>query len=152
PATRPEGRRVVAALVAIRSARPLPRAAHVDDARIARADVFHVDAQALARARQEVGEEHVAAVREPVEELAARRLADVDPDAALAAVALLHHEVDTALGKAEARGGEAALRVAVHRVLDLDHLGAPVAEHRTGRGHEPPLRHLEHLDSSERTL
>ena len=47
---------------------------------------------------------------------------------------------------------EAALRVAAHRMLDLDDVRAPVGEDRAGRRHERELRNLEdanalhHLD------
>ena len=45
----------------------------------------------------------------------------------------------------------AALRVAGHRVLDLDHVGAPVGEHRARRGREGELRHLQDADAFHRT-
>jgi len=76
---------------------------------------------------------------------------DVEPDAALAAVALLHHEVDAADAEREAGGREAALRVTAHRVFDLHDLGAPVREHGARRRHEPPLGDFEHLDPRERS-
>src|SRR4029450_12962649 len=64
--------------------------------------------------------------------------ADVETAAPLAAVALLHHEVDAADRQVEARGGEPALRVAVHRVLDLDDVRVPGRENRAGGGQGPP--------------
>ena len=38
---------------------------------------------------------------------------------------------------------KAALRIAAHRMLDLDDVRAPVGEDRAGGGHERELRHLE---------
>jgi len=39
--------------------------------------------------------------------------------------------------------------VARHRVLDLDDVGAPVADDRAPGGHEPPLGDFEHANSVE---
>ena len=49
----------------------------------------------------------------------------------------------------EARGDQAAHRVAAHRVLDLDDVGAPVAEHGAGRRHEAPVGDLDQSDTVE---
>ena len=45
---------------------------------------------------------------------------------------------------------QAALRVTGHRVLDLDHVGAPVGQHRARRRDEPVHRDLENADPVQR--
>ena len=47
---------------------------------------------------------------------------------------------------------DAALRVAGDGVLDLDHVGTPVGQHRTGRGREGELRHLEDAHAFHRSI
>ena len=103
----------------------------------------------LARVGQEAGQEHVRRLGQLVQDLAAAFRREIDPEAALAPVRLLPHEVE-ADRRQQARGDEAALRIARHRVLDLDHVGAPVGEHAARRRHEPPLRDLENTHAFER--
>src|SRR3954453_11263708 len=49
----------------------------------------------------------------------------------------------------DALGDESAVPVAVHRVFDLDDVGAPVGEERARDGHEHELRQLDDPDPSE---
>ncbi len=83
--------------------------------------------------------------------LAARR-GNVDPDAALAPVGMLHQRMPVRVDLDAAHVEEAALGVAAHRVLDLDDVRAPVGEDRSRRRDERELRELQdpkalhHLD------
>ena len=102
--------------------------------------------QPLAGIGQEVGEEHVGLAHELV---AAPRappgMLEREADAALAPVGVLHERLERARGRAAGADVQAALGVAGDGVLDLDDVGAPVGEHRAGRGREGELRHLDDL-------
>src|SRR5262249_35065664 len=151
-AARPERRRVVATLLGIGAGRALAMPAHVDDPQVDGPDGLHVDAELAACLGQEVGEEDVGGLDEPDQHVAPLRVADVDADAALPAVRLLHHEVDAAGVGEEAGGHQAPLRVAGDGMLDFDDVGAPVGQHRPGRRHEPPLRDLDDAHPREDLL
>jgi hypothetical protein len=84
-----------------------------------------------------------------VQDFEPARVAEVEHDAPLPAVRLLHHEVDAAGRREEPGGDEPALRVAGHRMLDLDDVRAPVGEHGTAGRHEPPLGDLDHANAFE---
>jgi hypothetical protein len=49
----------------------------------------------------------------------------------------------------QSRGDETAKRDTYDRVIDRQYVGAPLREHRTGRGDEGPGGHLEDLDAGE---
>ena len=68
---------------------------------------------------------------------------DVDADAALAPVGMLHQRVALRIDLDAAHIEEAALGVTAHRVLDLDDVGAPVGEDRSCGRDERELRNLE---------
>ena len=108
-----------------------------------RADVLDVELVLLPRAGQVVGQEHVGGLGDLVEQFLALRRGDVDADAALAAVGVLDQRVAVRVELDAAHVEEAALGVAAHRMLDLDHVGAPVGEDRARGGHEGELRHFE---------
>ena len=74
---------------------------------------------------------------------------EIDADAALVAAEMLDEEVAARRAGDQARGDEAADRVAEARVLDLDDLGAPVAQHGGRRGHEAPVGDLDHPHAGE---
>src|SRR5438093_1533782 len=88
-----------------------------------------------------------AATPPAVQQLAASGFGQVQADAALVPAELLDDEVPARRAGDQPAGDEAADRIAEARVLDLDHLRAPVAEHGPRRGHEAPLGHLEHADA-----
>src|SRR5437016_4684963 len=91
---------------------------------------------------QEVGEEHVGALDQADEERAALVGPEVDADAALVPPELLDDEVASRRPRDHAARDQAADRIAMAGVLDLDHLRAPVAERGAGRGDEAPVRDL----------
>src|SRR5215831_7273180 len=95
-AARPECGRIVASAFRIRPARSVCVSARVDDFRIPRANMLNVDLELAARGGKKVGEKHIAGFCEAIEQLAALRMSDIQPDAALAAIGLLHEEVDAA--------------------------------------------------------
>ena len=126
--------RVVAAGVAVGAARAVAVTRHVDDVRVVGADVVDVGLQLLAHARHLVGEEDVGDRGEPVEDVAAFVLVEVEREAELAPVGVLEDGRHLAGEHRHAGRRQAAGGVAAGDVLDLDDLGAPVAEDgRRGR-------------------
>ena len=104
--------------------------------------------QPLARVREEVGEEDVGGLGQPVEQLTPVVGREVERDAPLASVRLFHDVVDPACTRGhEARADQAALRITRDRMLDLQHIRAPIREHRAGGGHERPRCDLDDLDA-----
>ena len=72
------------------------------------------------------------------------------PDAPLAPVGLFDDGVDRARDPGdEPHGDQPPLGVAADRMLDLDHVGSPVGEHRSGRRHEGPGRDLEYVETGQ---
>jgi hypothetical protein len=55
-------------------------------------------------------------------------------------------------GGATGDGDQSTLRIAGHRVLDLDDVGTPVGQHRARGRHERELRDLEDAHTSHRLL
>ncbi|ABK73678.1 hypothetical protein MSMEG_0584 [Mycolicibacterium smegmatis MC2 155] len=125
-------------LVAVRAA------ARVDDVRVHRPDVLDVELVLLPGLRHVVGEEDIRHLRQLVEHLLPLGLGHVDADAALAAVGMLDQRMPVGVELEPAHVDEAPLGVAPHRMLNLDHVGAPVGEDRSGRGNERELRDLQH--------
>jgi hypothetical protein len=62
---------------------------------------------------------------------------------------VLDHRVDHRIEGHPADLAHPALRIAAHRMLDLDHIRAPFGQHRAGAGHEDELRHLDDADALE---
>src|ERR1700738_4777550 len=147
PRARPEGGVDVPAGVRLRPARAVRRTAGVDDTRVDRPDVGDVDVPSRPPGRQDVGQEDIALRCQAQQQVVAFIGRDVQADAALAPVGQLDHVGHTAL-RDQAGGDQAALRVAAHRMLDLDHVRAPLGQDRAGHGHVRPGRHLEHADSA----
>jgi hypothetical protein len=63
---------------------------------------------------------------------------------------VLHQWLERAGGCAASADLDSALRIAVHRVFDLDDVGAPIGQHGTGRRNEGELRDLHHLHTAHR--
>ena len=74
-------------------------------------------------------------------------LGEVEPEALLAPVRVLHEHRHLAAEAGDAGRAQAARGVAPGDVLDLDHLGAPVGEDGGRRGHEGVLGDLEDADA-----
>ena len=106
--------------------------------------MFQIDLQLLARLRQIVCEEDIAGLGDLVEQLLPLFGRDIDADRPFAAIGVLHQRAALRIDREPLQHLDAALRIAAHRVLDLDDVGTPVGEHCAGRGDEGELRHLEH--------
>ena len=114
-----------------------------------RLQILVAEALAVHDAGAEVLDEDVGVAHQAADELDAARLADVDADAALVAVEAL--EVGAADVRRQAAGAVGvADRVAAAGLLDLDHVGAHVAEQ--GRAPRPGglVRHVDDADAGER--
>ena len=122
---------VVRRLGHIGAVRSEPADGEVDELRVARRESGVVDTDPLAHTGPEVLHDHVGAARQPLRHCLAVGALEVDHDAALVAIELREHRAQLAL---EGRPHHAR-RVTAWR-LDLDHVGAEVAEnhraHRTG--------------------
>src|SRR3546814_12471757 len=81
-------------LVALGSLVAEGTAADIDDVRIGGADMLDIDLQLLSRRGEVVGQEDVGGLRDLIEELAPFFGRDVDADAALAAIGVLHQRRD----------------------------------------------------------
>ena len=134
-----------------RTARALGRAAAVDDPRVAAQHVVGLDAQLGACRRQEVGDEDVGRVHQRHQDVATLGGVDVEPERPLAAVADLEEVGDALDARRHPPRRDLPDRVAPRRVLDLEHLGAPVGEDGGRRRDEHEARHLEHTDAVQRT-
>jgi hypothetical protein len=108
-----------------------------------RVDVVPHELQPFARVVEEARDHHVGPREQAVEERAAVQPREVDADAPLVAAEVLDEEVPSRRAGHEAGRDEAAHRIARARVLDLDDVGAPVAEDRRGGRNEAPVRHLD---------
>ncbi len=71
---------------------------------------------------------------------------DVEAHRPLPAVGRLEERVETPVHVVQARGHQAPVRVAGLGVLDLDHIGAPLREHRSRHGDEHVGGHLDDPD------
>jgi hypothetical protein len=138
-----EHRGVEAGFAAIRSLRSQRVDAHVDDLGVSRADMVDIDLQPLAHIGQQVREEDVARLGQPVENVSTRRGGKVDAHAALPAVGVLDHRAVRARGD-DAADDERADRIAAPGMLDLDDIRAEVGEQNARRGHHDPCPDLEH--------
>ena len=124
--------------------------AGIDDLGVDRAEVVDTEAQLRERRRQEVRDEDVRRVDQAQQQVATLGGSDVEADAPLAAVVHLHRLVHPARAEPEdALAHEAAVAITGDRVLDLDHVGAPVGEQRAACGHEHELRELDDTDAFE---
>src|SRR5262249_60252717 len=98
----------------------------------------------------EVLDQHVGAAHQAPPQRRAGLLADVDGEAALVAVQAL--EVEPAdLRRKAARSVGVADAVAAPRLLDLDDVGAHVAEERRAPGPRRLMAHVDDADARERS-
>ena len=126
---------------------PKGRTPCVDDIGIGRPDVLDVDLHFLARTRQEIGQENIRLPGEFIEELATFRMDEIDPDAALAAVGVLHQKVDRPGVVLAAHLQQPTLAVSTFGVLHLQHIRTPVRQDRTRCRNEGKLSHLQHSNA-----
>ena len=120
--------------------------AGIDQPRIALAERVRAEPQRLELLRPDVVDEHVGPIDQPQQHLARRRGLQVEHDAAL--VAVDPHEQRGHVA-ADARPG-VARGVALRR-LDLDDVGAEIAQHLRGVGPEHHRGEIEHAHARERT-
>ena len=144
----PEGPDVVGGAVAVLAAQAVAADAAVDEARMAGDRGRRLEPEAVERVGAQVGEEDVRRRQQLLEPLPGRRLAQVEDDAALAAVVLGEGRVREVLADAE-RAERAAHRVPVRR-LHLDDVGAPVGQERARRRCRHPHAHLDHTQTGQR--
>lgn len=119
---------------------PVAADARVDEPRVERREVGGPKLPLLHHPRAEVLDQDVGARREPPRERAPLLVVEVDRDAAL--VAPVAAPPERLAGRVER--AQRAQRVALGR-LDLDHVGAKVAEHRAGKVARDDLAEVEHL-------
>lgn len=146
----PEGGHVVATLFRFGAPGAERAPSGVDDLRIDRTNVVDIDAELLPVSGKEAREEHIRAAGQLVEHFLALRHRYVQPDAALAAVGVLDVGVGIALDAQHPGLAEPTLRVTGHRVLDLDHLGAPLGQHGARRRDEPVHGDFQDADAFQR--
>ena len=106
-----------------------------------------VDTELLPCTGQETGQKHIGPARQLVEHFLALGYRHVQSDAALATVGVLDVGVWVAFDAQHAGLPKSALRVAGHRVLDLDHIGAPFDQHRACRWDEPVHGDFQNADA-----
>ncbi len=147
----PEGGHVVAALLGFRTAGPERTAARVDDGRVHRADIVDVHTELPAVPRQEAGQEHIGAPCQFQEHLFTFGHRHIQAQTALPAIGMFDIRVGIALDAQRPGLTQTALRIARHRMLDLDHIGAPpLGQHRAGRRDEPVHGDFENANSVQR--
>ena len=140
-----EGRRP-----AVRSFRPVAGCARVDEAWVPGSQCRRVETEPGGHALAEVLHEDVGVLRQALHDLDAGGLLQVDGQTLLVPVVGLEVEVRSP-GEIEAgRPQHAAPRVAADALLDLDHLGPEVAEHRRGDRSLLPDRPVEDANPFQR--
>jgi hypothetical protein len=152
---RPERRRVVCARLTIGPFAPEAAARDVDDLWVDATYLVQVDPQFRPCLRQQVGQEDIATPDKFLEHRPSLSQRQGQSDTALPTVRGFDHgrERDSWCGGGSTRDrDQSPLRVACDRVLDLDHVGAPVGEDRARRRHEGELRDFEHAHTGHRLL
>src|SRR5262249_42737628 len=139
-----------AGLLRQRSARAEGGDRAVDQPRVLGVQRLPAEAVPIHDARTEVLDQHVGAAHQAPHQRRAGLLADVDGEAALVAVQAL--EVEPAdLRRKAARSVGVADAVAAPRLLDLDDVGAHVAEERRAPGPRRLMAHVDDADARERS-
>src|SRR5439155_16663604 len=124
----------------------VPAAEGVDQARVDRAQVVVTEAEPLHHAGPEVVHQNVGLAGEPIDRLTTERRADVDRDAALVAIQAPEHGT-LAARVFHVHAGE----IAGARPLDLDDVGAEVAQHLRRARPQLDLGEVEDRHASERS-
>src|SRR6185437_9092922 len=124
----------------------------VDQTRIARAKHRVVDPQPLGDARAEFLDHHVGPLRHPQEDLAPRPALEVEPDRFLIAPErTMHPEAGPApLGLARRRSLLGAPAGGRARLLDLDDIGAKIAEDHRAMRTGSELGKVDYFDPAKR--
>src|SRR5699024_10034875 len=122
------------------------------DLGITRPDGVDVDPEPLPALGQKIGHKDVCGLDQLHEHLETVRVRDVECHAALSTIGLLDEVVDAPRPGHHAGVDQTALRVTRLRVLDLDHVGAPVCQDRPGGGDKSPGGQLDDLYSGQDLL
>ncbi|GBD12969.1 hypothetical protein HRbin24_00990 [bacterium HR24] len=133
-------------LVAIGARLPEAGGGGVDEARVALRQHVVAQTQALHSAGREVLHHHIGLLDQPQKEVSAGGALQVDADAALAPVH--REEVGGLVVQVGARG---AGHVAVGRALDLDDVGAQVAQHHAGERPSQDPGEVQDADTGQRS-
>jgi hypothetical protein len=126
--------------------------AHVDDLRIRLPDVVNLNAEPCACIGQEVGQEDVGVLTELQKDSMAVWMIERETDAALTPVRMLHQWLKRSHCHPAGPEAQTSLRIAHHRVLDLDDVGTPVGQDGTSSRSEGELGDLDHLDALHRLV
>ena len=133
---RPERTHVVARSVGVGTLQPVPGDDAVHERREPLAHRVRIEPQPLQRGDPGVGDEHVGVGQQTVHRRSPVVAAQVEHDAALAAVVQLERRHRRLFARTDG-SEDRPLRVAARR-LDLDHVGAPVGHHPgCGRSRHP---------------
>ena len=116
--------------------------AGIDQARIDLRDDVVAELQPRHRLRPHVVDQHIGRRDQPQHRVAARRLLQVEADRALAAVGVEEHRTHAGMPGRPDQAGDVALQR-----LDLDDVGAVIAEHLGGIGPHQHGRHVDDLDA-----
>ena len=137
----PEGRSVKAGLVGLGAAKSQTVAAGVDDARIAGPQIGNVEIERAKSLRPQASQEDVRRFNQLEQRFAPLGILQIQGDALLATIVLLHGEVHRA-GLAAIADHERAVRIAGSGRLDVDYLGALVGQQHPRARHENVLGQL----------
>ena len=146
---REECRRVEARLLGVRSLLAVAGHRGIDQARVERRHVGVAHLQSLAHLERKIHHHHVGGLHQTIEGGAAVGVLEVEHDRALVAVDQVPAEIDRML-RDRMRLSQLALRIALARRLDLDHLGAVIAHHRGRHGAGDEARQIENAQALQR--
>jgi hypothetical protein len=138
--------KVKAGLVCLLAAEAVAIAASIDETRITRLEIVDIEAKRAQRLGTQAGQEHVGRFNQFEKRLAPFIRFQVERDALLAAVVLLHREVGRAYF-APIADDERAIGISDAWCFDLDDLGALVGQQHTGTWHEHVLRQLKNANT-----
>ncbi len=105
--------------------------------------MLHVELVLLPLCGLVVGKKYVGSLGQFVDHFLTARRGDVDTDAALTPVGMLHQRMTVRIDLDATHVEEAALGITAQRVLDFEDVRAPVGENRARRGDERELCKLE---------
>src|SRR6185437_3780532 len=135
---------VVARPLRVRPVPPHARDRAIDQARIELREPRIADAELVGDTGTEILDEHIGVGDELLDDGTALRVAQIEGEAALAAIeGAIHRRVAAALIPA-------AKRIATFRVFDLDDLGAEIGEELSGIGPGDETRRLDHAIAGKR--
>ena len=137
---------IIGGLGSIGSVLPEAEYAGIDQPRIELRDHVVAELQPRHRLRADVVDQYVARGDQLQHDLTSRRLLQIEADAALAAIGIEEHRSHAGMTDRSDQPGHVAFQR-----LDLDDIGAIVAEHLGGIGSHQHRRHVDDLDALQRT-